>query len=127
MTIVQSNSAAAMPQPVQRLLLAVVLVALGAACGPSWKETSTPEGGFRILMRGDPRVEKRDVDTAVGPIRGNWYAVELKESVFGVGYSDYPPEVVKGMAPRRMLMTVRDSWVRRINGASQGDPTDIKL
>ena len=109
------------------LLLAAALVLVAACGGPAWREVSTPDGGFRILMRGDPRVEKRDLDTPVGKITGNWYATELQESVFGVGYSDYPAQVLGSMAPRRMFMTVRESWVKRIDGRLQGDGTDIKL
>lgn len=116
-----------MPQTVRRLLLLAAVAALVAACGPPWQEVTTPDGGFRILMRGDPRVEKRDLDTPIGPVTGNWYATELKESVFGVGYSDFPAQIVGSMAPQRMFMTVRESWVKRINGRLQGDGTDIKL
>jgi hypothetical protein len=116
-----------MPQTVRRLLLLAAVATLVAACGPSWQEVSTPDGGFRILMRGDPRIEKRDVDTPIGKITGNWYATELQESVFGVGYSDYPTQIVSGMAPQEMFTTVRESWVKRINGKLQGDGTDIRL
>jgi hypothetical protein len=50
-----------------------------------------------------------------------------KDAAFGVGYADYPVEVVRASDPRKLFTTVRESWVKRIDGTLQGDGTDIKL
>jgi len=109
------------------LLIAVIAPLLGACDGPSWKEVQSPEGGFRILMRGDPLVEKQDLETPIGKIAGQWYSTELQDSVFGVGYADYPAELVRNVPHRELFTTVRSSWLSRIDGKLQGDGTAIGL
>jgi hypothetical protein len=103
-------------------------LAVTAACGdPSWREVAAPDGGFRVLMRGDPRVEQRNLDTPAGPITGNWYSLAEKDSVFGVGYADYPVQIVQATPPAKMFALVREGWLKRIDGRLEGDATDIKL
>src|SRR5215831_9173418 len=63
--------------------IALVLLVLTACGDASWREVASPDGGFRIRMRGDPRVEQRNVETPVGRITGNLYTLEAKDSVFG--------------------------------------------
>ena len=119
-----------MPSPVSRVLSSLAAaVLLLAACdrAPSWQEIKAPDGGFRIEMRGDARIEKQDVETPIGKITGNWYSTEPKNAVFGVGYSDFPPEVARNMPPRRLFTIVRESWLKRIQGKLQGDGADIRL
>ena len=108
---------------------AIVLVLLVAAgCGdPSMREVASPDGGFRIRMSGDPRVEQRNVDTPAGTITGYWYSLEGKDSVFGVGFADYPRQILQRSPPQGMFSGIRDSWVRRIEGKLDGNATDIQL
>jgi len=111
-----------------RLLFMLVLVAGAAGCDRSkWHEQSIRDGGFRVLMLPQPHYEKRQLDTPVGTITAHLYTMELSDSVFGVGYSDYPEQVLRMMAPRRMFMDVRDGWMKRINGRLQGEGKDIRL
>lgn len=101
---------------------------LAAGCGgPSWQDFTVQDGGFRVLMRGEVHYDKRELDTPVGKIVAHMYSIEFKDSVFGVGYSDYPPQMVRSMTPRRLFMAVRDTWVRRIEGRLEGDGIDIRL
>ena len=110
------------------LLLLACVVFLATACGdPAWHEVAGTDGGFRVLMRGDPRVEQRNLDTPMGKIAGSWYSLEQKDSVFGVGYADYPAQVVQATPPRKMFTIVRDGWLKRIAGTLEGDGTDINL
>lgn len=112
---------------VKNFLVLAVLAAL-AACGrPSWQEQTIQDGGFRVLMRGEVRYDMRAIETPAGPIHAHMYYMELKDSVFGVGYSDYPPQMVQSMTPRRLFMAVRDTWVRRIEGRLEGEGIDIQL
>ncbi|HKA43883.1 MAG TPA: hypothetical protein VKF40_18015 [Burkholderiales bacterium] len=110
------------------LTLVAVIAALVAACARTeWREVETPDGGFRILMQGDPRVEKSALDTPSGQITGNLYLVEVKDAAFGVGYSDFPVAIVQEASPRQLFSVVRDGWMKRIQGKLQNDGTDIKL
>ena len=109
-----------------RLTLAALLVV--AACGDtSWREVASPDGGFRIRMHGDPRVEQRNVETPVGRITGHLYTLEQKDSVFGVGFADYPRQILQASPPERMLTGVRESWLKRIEGRLDGDAKEIRL
>src|SRR5262245_1809118 len=118
-----------MPQPFWKTLLSIAAVAslLGACSKPAWQEIAVPEAGFRISMRGNPVVEKHDLDLPIGKVTGHWYSTELKGSVFGVGYADYPKEVVSNASPQKMLAIVRESWIKRIHGKQQGDGLQFKL
>ena len=111
-----------------RLLIALLAgAALSCGCTPStWREVDSPDGGFRILMQGDPRVANNVLDTPLGKINASWYSIEANDSAFGVGYADYPEAVTRG-TPRELFTVVRESWVKRISGTLQGDGTDIKL
>jgi hypothetical protein len=121
MTNVATNSSPAL------LAIAVAALLLAACGGPSWQELTSPEGGFRVLMRGDPLVEKQDLQTPIGKITGHWYSTTHQDSVFGVGYADYPVEFVRNMPQRELFTTLRETWVKRISGKLQGGGTDISL
>jgi hypothetical protein len=109
------------------LLLAFVTLTLLGCGDPSWREVAALDGGFRVLMSADPRVEKRDLDTPAGKITGYWYSLEQKDSVFGVGYADYPLQILRGTPPRQMFTIVREGWLKKIAGKLEGNATDLKL
>ncbi len=107
--------------------IAVATLLLAACGGPSWQELTSHEGGFRVLMRGDPLVEKQELETPIGRITGHWYSTAHEDSVFGVGYADYPVDFVRNVPQRELFTTLRESWVKRISGKVQGGDTDINL
>lgn len=109
------------------LALAGALGSTSGCGGPSWQEFTSQDGGFRVLMRGDVHYEKRELVTPIGQVPAHMYSIELRDSVFGVGYADYPPQLVRSMTPRRLFMAVRDTWVRRIEGRLQGDGRELRL
>ena len=108
--------------------IALVFLLLAAACSdPSWREVASSDGGFRIRMHGDPRVEQRSVDTPAGKITGHLYSLEGKDSVYAVGFADYPRQILQASHPASMFSGVRDSWLKRIDGQLEGKTTDIRL
>ena len=108
-------------------LPALAALLLVACSDPAWHEIAIPDGGFRIAMKSEPRVEKQDIDTPLGKITGYWYGVEEQDAVYGLGYSDYPDAIFKHGTPRKLFSIVRDGWLKRIDGKPQGDGADIVL
>jgi hypothetical protein len=98
-----------------------------AACGGPWQELRAPDGGFRVEMRGDARVEKHEIETPIGKITGHWYSLEQNDAVFGVGYADWPAAFVQNAPPRQIFTIIRQGWLQRIAGTLRGDSVDIKL
>jgi hypothetical protein len=102
--------------------LVTFVVALFAAglllsCGRSeWRPMEVSEGGFRILMRGQPNVTKQDLDTPAGRMTAHLYSSDRPASYYAVGYSDYPLALVVGQDAGKVFEGVRDTWVRRIAG-----------
>ena len=97
-------------------LLAACLVTL-AACTPSeWQELAVSEGGFSVLMRGQPNYARQQVDTPAGKMYGHLYSSDRQDAFYAVGYSDYPLAHVLSTSPDQLLAGVRDTWIRRIEG-----------
>src|SRR5262249_45363935 len=94
---------------------------------PEWRDLTIPDGGFRIQVRGEPRVEKNDLPTPLGVIHTEWYSVEARDGVFGVGYADYPEAALRQSGARTLFTTVRESWLKRIDGKLIGEGTDVTL
>ena len=100
-----------------RLLLAFFLCALSLSCGQSeWRPMEVSEGGFRVLMRGQPNVARQNVPTPAGAMTAYLYSSDRPLSYYAVGYTDYPLALVVGEDPYKVLEGVRDTWVRRIGG-----------
>jgi hypothetical protein len=140
MTNVRTNSAGAcrlggpgapltMSRPATRILSSIaVIAALVAACSdPGWQELNIPDGGFRIMGQGPPLVEKHELATPVGTIIAHWYSIGTRDAAYGVGYADWPEQVIRATEPRKIFSILREGWIKRIDGKLQGDGTDIKL
>jgi hypothetical protein len=113
-------------QPVRSLphgAATVVVIALVAhvltACSrgdAEWKALTVPEGGFSILMHGQPRYMRQTLDTPAGQMEAHLYSSERPHAYFAAGYSDYPLALVVGTSPHELFTGVRDTWVRRLEG-----------
>jgi hypothetical protein len=115
-----------------RLTLTSLLALLGclaaAACTQSeWREMEISEGGFSVLMRGDPHYLRQDLETPAGKMAAHLYSSDRPESYFAVGYSDYPLALIVGAQPDQLFNSVRDTWVRRIKGRLVASDNTIKL
>jgi len=88
----------------------VALFAL-SACTPDfdWRELNSAEGGFSALMPAKPHYEKRPLAGAPTVVMHLWSG-RAGESVFGVGYADYPA------ADARVMDATRDALVANIRG-----------
>jgi hypothetical protein len=96
-------------------LLASVLTA--CARGDSeWKELAVHEGGFSVLMRGQPHYTRQMLDTPAGKMEAHLYSSDSDDAYFAIGYSDYPLALIVGGSPQQLFAGVRDTWVRRLEG-----------
>jgi hypothetical protein len=102
-------------------LLATALAAIAVLCAcmraPSeWKELVLENGGFAVLMRGQPHYVRQMLDTPAGRMEAHLYSSDRPDAYFAVGYSDYPLALVVGGSPEGLFTGVRDMWVRRLEG-----------
>jgi hypothetical protein len=97
------------------ILVATVLVACTRA-GSDWRELAVHDGGFSILMRGQPQYVRQTLDTPAGRMEAHLYSSDRPDAYFAVGYSDYPLALVVGGSPQELFAGVRDTWLRRLEG-----------
>jgi hypothetical protein len=104
--------------------LAVML----AACGRSeWRELEVSEGAFSVLMRGEPHYVRQALETPAGKMIAHLYSSDRPDAYYAVGYADYPLALVVGTPPEQLFNSVRDTWVRRINGKLSSSDGTLKL
>jgi hypothetical protein len=89
--------------------LLVALLALACSLELDWRELKSTEGGFAALMPAKPRYEVRALIGAPAVTMHLWSA-RAANSVFGVGYADYP-----GLDDAALGRT-RDALVKNIGG-----------
>jgi hypothetical protein len=94
-------------------MLAVAALWL-AACAPEldWRELTSPDGRFAVMLPGRPAREAREVALANAKVTLHMTAVQMSGMAFGVGYADFPP----GTDPERAIAESRDALVRNIAG-----------
>jgi hypothetical protein len=100
------------------LILGFIVTVLGA-CSPSgseWQPLTVHEGGFSILMRGQPQYQRQVLDTPAGKMEAHLYSSDRPDAYYAVGYSDYPLALVVGGSAEELFAGVRDTWVRRLEG-----------
>ena len=101
------------------LLTALIALSVLGACSRGdgeWHELAIAEGGFKVLMRGQPRYAKQEGQTPVGKMYSHVYSSERPDAYYAVGYSDFPVAYALGTNREEILKGVRDGWVRRIEG-----------
>lgn len=102
-----------------RIGLAVVVFIAVAACQPtasnSWQTFTSKEGGFTLLLPGEPQEHKQSVNTVAGSVDYIADITQVGNSAFGAGYSDYPENAMQA-DPQTMLAGARDGAAKNING-----------
>ncbi|MBN1811315.1 MAG: hypothetical protein JXA14_05735 [Anaerolineae bacterium] len=82
----------------------------------SWKEFTSEEGRFSILLPRTPRQTTETVDTPVGEIDERSFTVIHGSITYIVSYSDYPQNVLSAGDPQAILDSFSDSAVTSIEG-----------
>lgn len=113
----------------RRLTVALlVLSALFAACGSSeWRDLEVSEGAFAVIMRGQPQYVRQDINTPAGKMTAHLYSSDRPDTYYAVGYVDYPLGLVAGSPPEQLLASVRDTWVRRVQGRLIASDATLRL
>jgi hypothetical protein len=100
-----------------RWLAVVLLIALLTGCQQvTWKEFSSSEGRFSVLMPGTPSEKTSKVNTEVGPVDMFSFRVTQEDSGYDVNYNDYPDAVVEASDAGSMLDGARDGIVSSLQG-----------
>jgi hypothetical protein len=109
-------------------VFALLAAALLLSCGRSeWQPMEASEGGFRVLMRGQPNFTKQGLDTPAGRMTAYLYSSDRPVSYYAVGYTDYPLALVVGQDAGKVFEGVRDTWVRRIGGRRVASDSKLML
>jgi hypothetical protein len=103
----------------KKLLTIVILiftVLMFSACQNSMKEFKPLDGGFSILMPGNPTYEKVTSNTVLGPIDIHTFILVGKTHTYAVGYSDYSDSAFRLSTPDQMFDTKRDGTIDNLQG-----------
>jgi hypothetical protein len=113
--------------PRRSLLLFVVLVPLLACKGANWKEVKSQEGGFSVLLPGQPKVERQTTETAVGPLAFTMHTVELSfgSIAYIASYNDYPPSLIADGDKNAILDGVVEGALGSKANLKKSDPISI--
>lgn len=122
-----SSLGATRRHPTALLFVFVLAGALGACTRSEWRELPVNDGGFGVLMRGEPHYPRQQLDTPAGKLFAHLYSSDRPDSYFMVGYTDYPLALVVGTAPEQLFSGVRETWVQRIDGKLTANDSSIKL
>ena len=103
----------------RRLLLLACLVTF-AACGSrsEWQELAVADGGFAVLMRGQPEYLRQQLATPAGKMSAHLYSSDRPDAYYAVGFSDYPLALVHAGSPDEIFAGVRETWIKRIQAKS---------
>jgi hypothetical protein len=129
-SFVTSFGMSSTPSTSRRLLIAALLALaafVGSCTKSEWRELEVSEGGFSVLMRGQPHYARHDIDTPAGKMIAHLYSSERPQSYYAVGYSDYPLGLILGANPEQVFAGVRNTWVRRIGGKLTGPVSPLTL
>ena len=84
---------------------------------PTWKGIISKDGGFRVAMPAAPTEKKQLVKTATGQLQVMLLIAEGRnESLFVVGYADFPEAELKKGAIEKRLDQARDRAVENARG-----------
>jgi len=97
--------------------ITMALVTLVGCQQGTWKEFSSTEGAFLVLMPGTPTMDKQTASTAVGPIDSFTFTLEETDGIYTVSYADYPEDIVRQNEPDDMLDSVRTGAIGSIEGS----------
>ena len=94
------------------LALAAALALAACYAELDWREFTSPEGRFTVMLPSKPARESRELVLAGSPTTMHMVSAHATEMAFGVGYADLPP----GTDPKRAIDEGRAALLRNIGG-----------
>jgi len=91
----RSRHAARIAAAVAVLAISALAPASGAAQARQWKEYRSAEGGFTVLLPGQPALDTKSTNTDLGPIVMHTFMCSTDNLYCSVVYYDVPPGVHK--------------------------------
>ena len=98
------------------LIVVALLATAAGAAQDEWKEFTSPEGRFRILLPGKPELQKQAVNTPLGPQDLYLHRAVGSPHSYVVIYTDNPEAALKDTGRDRFLDDVRDGFMKSIRG-----------
>jgi|GEM_PF-643709 len=80
-----------------------------------WQTFSSKEGGFSLLLPGQPKEQRQPINTATGSVDAIMYITEVGNTAFGAGFSDFPGSA-SNVDPQQVLAGARDGAAKNVNG-----------
>lgn len=98
----------------RRISVAFAAALALAACYADldWREFTSPEGAFTVLLPSKPARASRELALGGATTTMHMVSAHAPEMAFGVGYADLPP----GTDPARVLVEGRAALVKNIGG-----------
>jgi len=97
---------------VRRFAALAVLCLAACSAELDWREFTSPEGRFAVMLPGRPARDLREVALAGAKMPMHMTSVQVSGMAFGIGYADLPP----GVDAERVIAEGRDALVRNIGG-----------
>lgn len=88
--------------------LVLVLAATAGAMAQGWSEYRSVEGRYRIEMPGTPELETDPVEMLDREVPMIQAIVALPKATYLAAYMDFPSEVLRDLAPGKVLENARD-------------------
>jgi hypothetical protein len=104
------------------LLIVIALLALpGRAGAQTWTEYRPPGVGFSLEMPGTWTSDVKDIQTAIGTVKGYMVSLETEGRAYLSMYIPYPPERVRGKPVQPILDGARDGAVSNVHGTLRSE------
>jgi hypothetical protein len=100
-------------------LLFGLVVSVPALAADTWSEFKSSEGGFAVMMPGQPKLEQQQIEGATAP--NNIYGVQQGDRSFVVSYHEYAPDVIKRTTADRLLAGAEQNTAEAIKGTVRAD------
>lgn len=81
-----------------------------------WKEIVSREGSFRITFPTEPKVGKKDLETAAGKLASHSYILEEGPISFFASWLEFPPQYVRRVGAVDILNGAKEAFFKRFKG-----------
>ena len=98
------------------LAFGMLILVLSGCQRVTWKEFSSKEGRFSVLVPGTPSEQTQKLDTGVGAIDLHFFVAEQDGFQYLVSYNDYPDAMVREADADKVLDGARDGVVANVQG-----------